>query len=145
MVIFFGLTNSPATFQAMMNMLFQDLIDEAHVIIYMDNILIFTDNLEQHRCILHRILRTLQENDLFLKPEKCTFETPKVEYLEVIVSYGTVEMDPIKVNGITKWPVPTKVKEVQSFLGFGNFYRWFIKDYSKVARLLFDLTQKMRN
>ncbi|THH14522.1 hypothetical protein EW146_g5814 [Bondarzewia mesenterica] len=96
----------------MMNILFQDLIDEGHVIIYMDDILIFTDNLEQHRRILHCILWTLQENDLFLKPKKCTFETSKVEYLGVIISHGTVEMDLIKVDGITNWLRPTKVKEV---------------------------------
>lgn len=143
MVMFFGLTNSPATFQTMMNELFKELIDLGVVIVYLDDILIFTDdNLEYHRKIVRQVLQILKDNDLFAKPEKCMFEAPNIEYLGVIVSKGVITMDPVKVEGVQQWPIPRKVKEVQSFLGFCNFYRRFIKDFSKIARPLFDLTHK---
>lgn len=141
-VMFFGLTNSPATFQAMMNHLFTDLIDEGHVIIYMDDILVFTKTKEEHDRTIRKVLERLKEHDLFLKPEKCLFRVSKIEYLGLIISEGHLEMDPSKVAAITEWPTPKKVKEVQSFLGFGNFYRKFIKDFSKIARPLYDLTKK---
>ena len=72
------------------------------------------------------VLQILKENDLYLKPEKCEFEKTKVEYLGMIVSEGKIAMDPKKVAGLLGWPTPTTVKEVRSFLGFGNFYRKFI-------------------
>ncbi|TFY53349.1 hypothetical protein EVG20_g10153 [Dentipellis fragilis] len=140
--MFFGLTNSPATFQAMMNALFKDLIDKGHVIIYMDDILIFTKTLEEHRRITKLVLQRLRDNDLFLMPEKCTFEQASVEYLGLIVSQGELHMDPIKVDGVLAWPIPTTVKQVQAFLGFGNLYCHFIRNFSKIAKPLFDLTKK---
>ncbi|SJL18794.1 uncharacterized protein ARMOST_22395 [Armillaria ostoyae] len=141
-VMFFGLTNSPATFQWMMNNIFKDLISEGKVTIYLDNILIFTKNLDEHRRIVQRVLQHLRENKLFLKAEKCEFEVLETEYLGVIISKGQVRMDPIKLAGIAEWLTPTKKKELQSFLGFTNFYRKFIKNYSKVVRAL---TQLMGN
>ncbi|SJL06601.1 uncharacterized protein ARMOST_09943 [Armillaria ostoyae] len=120
--MFFRLTNSPATFQWMMNDIFKDLISEGKVTIYLDNILIFTKDLEEHRHIVRQVLQCLQENKLFLKAEKCEFEVLETEYLGVIISEGTVCMDPIKLAGITEWPTPTKKKKLQSFLGFTNFY-----------------------
>ncbi|TFY50672.1 hypothetical protein EVG20_g11391 [Dentipellis fragilis] len=142
LVMFFGLMNSPAMFQAMMNDLFKDLIDSGKVIIYMDDILIFTDTLEEHRLLVQKVLQCLWDNDLFLKPEKCSFEQSSVEYLGLIVSHNKLAMDLVKVAGIAEWPVPRTVKDVQSFLGFGNFYRHFIQDFSKLAHPLFDLTKK---
>lgn len=121
-VMFFGLTNSPATFQAMMNNIFSDMIDEGHVVVYMDDILIFTDNIEEHDKLIRRVLQRLKDNDLFLKPEKCTFRASKIEYLGLITSEGKLEMDQGKISAFTCWPTPKKVKEVQAFLGFGNFY-----------------------
>lgn len=141
-VMFFGLMNSPATFQSMMNELFKDLIDSGKVIIYMDDILVFTRTMEEHRAIVRQVLQRLQDNDLFLKPEKCVFEQDLVEYLGLIIFHDKIAMDPVKVAGIQDWPTPRTVKDVQSFLGFGNFYRCFIKDFSKVAQPLFDLTKK---
>ncbi|SJK99856.1 related to TY3B TY3B protein [Armillaria ostoyae] len=145
--MFFGLTNSPATFQWMMNDIFKDLISEGKVTIYLDNILIFTKDLNEllRTCqieIVHRVLQRLQENKLFLKAEKCEFEVLKTEYLGVIISKGQVRMDPVKLAGIAEWLTPTKKKELQSFLGFTNFYCKFIKNYSKVVRTL---TQLMGN
>ncbi|SJL08909.1 uncharacterized protein ARMOST_12283 [Armillaria ostoyae] len=139
-VMFFGLTNSPATFQWMMNDIFKNLIASGKVTIYLDDILIFTKDLDEHRRIVRQVLQKLRENKLFLKAEKCEFEVLETEYLGVIISEGQVRMDPVKLAGIAEWPTPTKKKELQSFLGFTNFYRKFIKNYSKVVRALTQLT-----
>ncbi|SJL09283.1 uncharacterized protein ARMOST_12660 [Armillaria ostoyae] len=138
--MFFGLTNSPTTFQWMMNDIFKDLISKGKVTIYLNDILIFTKDLKEHRCIVRRVLQRLQENKLFLKAEKCEFEVLETEYLGVIISKGQVRMDPVKLAGIAEWPTPTKKKELQSFLSFMNFYQKFIKNYSKVVRALTQLT-----
>ena len=140
--MFFGLMNSPTTFQTMMNNIFQDLIAEGVVCIYLADILIFTKTLLEHRNIVRKVLEHLQEHKLYLKPERCEFEWKWIEYLKVIVSEGLVEMDPFKVSGIAEWPVPWNKKEVQSFVGFINFYQRFIKDFSHHAHTLFDLTKK---
>jgi hypothetical protein len=142
LVMFFGLTNSPATFQTMMNDIFRDLIMEGVVCVYLDDILIFTKNIQEHRQVVRLVMERLRKHKLFLKPEKCEFEKTKIEYLGLIISEGQTAMDPVKVAGVMEWPVPTTKKEVQSFLGFTNFYRRFIQDFSKVARPLFDLTKK---
>jgi len=144
LVMFFSLTNSPATFQTMMDALFDDLVATGNVIIYMDNILIVTDSddIEEHIKIISIVLKRLEDNNLFLKPEKCHFHRHEVEYLGIIVGNGQVKMDPIKVKGLTNWPIPTTVSELRSFLGFGNYYKDFIQDYSRLARPLHDLTKK---
>ena len=142
LVMFFGLTNSPATFQTMMNDIFRDLIAQGSVCVYLDDILIFTKTLEEHRLIVREVMSRLRAYKLYLKPEKCEFERTKVEYLGLIVSEGRVEMDPVKVAGVAEWPEPRNRKEVQSFLGFVNFYRRFIKDFSHIGRPLFDLTKQ---
>ncbi|GLB45568.1 putative retrotransposable element tf2 155 kda protein type 1-like [Lyophyllum shimeji] len=142
LVMFFGLTNSPATFQTMMNDIFRDLIAQGVVCVYLDDILIYTKTLEEHRRITRIVLDRLREHRLFLKPEKCEFERTEIEYLGLIISHGTASMDPVKVAGVAEWPVPKNKKEVQSFLGFTNFYRRFIRDFSHHARPLFDLTAK---
>jgi hypothetical protein len=93
--MFFGLTNSPATFQNMMNDILKELIDEGKVLVYLDDILIFTEDLDKHRRLVKRVLAKLEENKLFLKPEKCDFEKTEVEYLGVIISQNSVQMDPV--------------------------------------------------
>ena len=98
--MFFDLTNSPATFQSFMNHIFKHLIDEGHIIIYMDDILIFTDNLQDHRKVVNEVLKRLADNDLYLRPEKCEFEQTKIEYLGLIISEGEVRMDPVKVEAV---------------------------------------------
>lgn len=142
LVMFFGLTNSPATFQTMMNDIFIELIDDQVVIVYMDDILIFNQTLEDHRESVKRVLQVLRQNKLYLKAEKCEFEKLKIEYLGLIISQGKIEMDPVKIEGVSKWPEPKTVKEVQSFLGFINFYRRFIQDFAHIARPLHELTKK---
>jgi Reverse transcriptase (RNA-dependent DNA polymerase) len=110
MVMFFGLTNSPATFQTMMNHIFRDLIDGGYVTVYMDDILIHTPNDPKlHRNIVHRILTILGEHNLYLKPEKCQFKATTIEYLGVVVEGDQLRMDPTKVTGILSWPRPKTV------------------------------------
>ena len=142
LVMFFGLTNSPATFQTMMNDIFIELIDGNVVIVYMDDILIFTETLDHHREVVKKVLELLEKNKLYLKPEKCEFEKEKIEYLGLIISHGRIEMDPVKIEGVSSWPIPENVKDAQSFLGFVNFYRRFIQDFAYIARPLHDLTKK---
>jgi len=140
LVMMFGLTNTPSTFQTMMNDIFADLIAEGKVCVYLDDILIFSRDLSEHQRITRIVLEHLRKNKLFLKHEKCEFEQRKIEYLGVIISEGQVEMDPVKVAGVAEWPTPTTKKELQQFLGFTNFYRRFILDYSHIASPLFILT-----
>ncbi|GLB45153.1 hypothetical protein LshimejAT787_2000580 [Lyophyllum shimeji] len=118
LVMFFGLTNSPATFQTMMNDIFRDLIAQGVVCVYLDDILIYTKTLEEHRRITRIVLDRLREHRLFLKPEKCEFERTEIEYLGLIISHGTASMDPVKVAGVAEWPVPRNKKEVQSFSNY---------------------------
>ncbi len=109
----------------------------------MDNILIATSSsLEAHECTVHDVLHRLEEHDLFLKPEKCVWETASVDYLGVILEKGVTCMDPIKISGIADWPIPKTVKDVHSFLGFCNFYRAFIRGFANIARPLNQLTHK---
>jgi hypothetical protein len=143
--MFFGLTNSPTTFQAMMDDIFQDEIAQGWLQIYMDDMIISTDDdEEEHQKKVEHVLQKLLDNDLFLKPEKCKFHQTEVEYLGVIIGHSKVKMDPIKVKDVTDWPIPSTVKEVCSFLGFCNFYRTFIPHFSDITRPLNDLTCKGR-
>src|SRR6266436_3108399 len=121
-VMFFRLCNSPMMFQTMMNNILHEFIHNGKVICYMDDILVYSHTLSNHWWIVCQILSTLQEQRLFLKPEKCKFEQKEVEYLGLVISKDCIAMDLTKVRSVTEWPTPTKVKEVQSFLGFVNFY-----------------------
>jgi len=126
-----------------MNDIFKEEIREGWASIYMDDILIHTDNntLKHWKCV-HRILQKLEENDLYLKPEKCAFEQCKIEFLGVVLEGGTIQMDPSKIKGIADWPPPRTIKDVWAFLGFTGFYRYFVPNYSKIACPLIDLTKK---
>jgi hypothetical protein len=121
--MYFGLTNSPATFQTMMNEIFQDLITEGIVSIYLNDILIFTNSLDEHYRITCLVLDRMNEHKLYLQPEKCEFEKTRIEYLGVIISHNKVEMDLVKIVGVVDWLMPSNKKEVQSFVGFINFYQ----------------------
>lgn len=138
-----GLCNAPAVFQQMMNEIFFDLLDNG-VVIYLDDILIYAETVEENIRLTKEVLKRLRAHKLFVKPGKCRFFVPRVDFLGVIVSAEGLEMDPGKTDAVKDWPAPTKVKELQSFLGFCNFYRRFIKEYSRIARPLTELTQKNR-
>src|SRR5258707_7923967 len=140
--MFFELSNSPMTFQTMMNDILQDFIHNSEAICYMDDILVYSCTLSDHWQIVHQVLSTLQEQRLFLKPEKCKFEQKEVKYLGLVISKDHVTMDLMKVHRVMEWLTPTKVKEVQSFLGFVNFYWKFIHDFSNIAHPLYALTHK---
>jgi hypothetical protein len=141
LVMPFGLTNAPASFQRWMNELLSDYLD-IFCITYLDNILIYSDDLEQHRQHIRRILEMVEEVGLMLKASKCEFHTNRMEYLGYIISPTGISMDPEKVNAVAEWREPTNVKGVQSFLGFANFYRRFIRDFSKITTPLSTLTRK---
>ena len=136
LVMFFGLTNSPATFQTIMDAIFEDLISEGVVVVYLDDILIFTRTLEEHQKVVQQVLEILQQHNLSLKSEKCEFEKTSIEYLGVVISHNLVNMDLVKVARVSEWPTLKDRKEVQSFLGFVNFYWRFIEGFSHIARPL---------
>ena len=147
--MFFGLTNSPATFQAMMNMLYCDTIrkHEARgttIWIYMDDITIAIKDfsLLLHEAAVPDILRVTKENSLFFKLSKSTFHALAIDYLGVILEKGKTRMDPAKVSGVRDWPTPKCVKDVCCFHGFCNFYCTFITRFSKIALPLNALTKK---
>ena len=140
--MYFSFANAPATFQSMINHIFEDLILKEQVIVYLDNILIFGNDEKKHKTIVLEVLSRLLNNDLFAKAEKCFFLRKSINYLEIVISKGQVNMDKKKVLGVLKWPVPTKVKHVQAFLGFTNFYRRFIQDFVKIVTPLTTLTRK---
>ena len=112
LIMYFGLCNSPATFQKMMNEIFHDMLDVC--VVYINDLMIFTptDNQEEHDRIMLEVLRQLYDNDLFVKPEKCHFRVTEVNFLGMIVSRDGIKMDPEKVNAILKWPELTNVKQV---------------------------------
>jgi len=141
LVMFFGMTNSSATFQTMMNDIFRTLIAEEIVVVYLDDILIFTEMEEEHEQAVRRVLEVLAEHKLFLCPEKCEFHWKRIEYLRLVISENKVEMDPVKVARVRDWPTPENWTDVQAFIGSVNFYCRFIWDFSTTARPLFDLTR----
>ena len=122
-VMFFGLTNSPAMFQAMMNNLLRDLVVEEKVAVFIDDVMVATETEEGHNEIVEEVLRRLEKNDLFVKPEKCVWKAREVGFLGVIIGKDGVRMERKKVQGVVEWPVPKSVKDVQKLLGLANYYR----------------------
>jgi len=141
-VMYFGLTNSPTTFQTMMNDLFWDLINQGDTTTFIDDILVATDTEEGHNKLVEEVLRRLEENNLFMKPEKYKWKVREVEFLGVVIGPKGVEMQKEKIEGVLNWLAPRNVKEVQKFLGLANYYRRFIKDFAKIAAPLHVLVRK---
>jgi len=140
--MYFGLTNSPTTFQAMMNDLFRDLINQGDTATFIDDILVATDTEEGHDELVEEVLRRLEENDLFMKLEKCKWKVKEVEFLGVVIGPKGVEMQKEKIEGVLSWPAPRNIKEVQKFLGLANYYRRFIKNFARIAAPLHMLVRK---
>ncbi|KAK3510964.1 hypothetical protein QTP70_027799, partial [Hemibagrus guttatus] len=128
----FGLTNAPAVFQALINEVFRDLLGRG-VIAYIDDILVYSTSMEEHVRQVREVLARLQQHHLYIKLEKCEFYRPMVTFLGYLISHQGVEMDMVKVRTVTEWHAPSTVQELQRFLGFANFYRQFIQNYSSVA------------
>src|SRR5690554_3038909 len=137
----FGLINAPASFQAMMNEVLKEFLDKG-VVVYMDDILIYTKTVTEHRLLLSKVMARLMEHGLAADIEKCVFEAPSVEFLGYIISAKGVGMFEEKVKAILEWETPRTVKDVRSFLGFANFYRRFIEGYSRLTIPLTNLTRK---
>jgi len=140
--MFFGMTNSPAMFQGMMNEILRDMINEGKVVVFVDDVLIGTDMEEGHDELVEEVLKRLEENDLYVKPEKCAWKVQKVNFLGVVMGEGKIEMEEDKVAGVLNWPALKMVKDVRKFLGLANYYRRFVKDFAKIARPLNNLTRK---
>ena len=128
----FGLTNAPTAFQRFMNNIFSDLLDVC-VVIYLDNILIYSNNMSEHHWHVKEVLKCLCKAGLYAKAEKCEFHSKSVEYLGYILSPSGLTMSDDKVKIIQDWLEPKKVKNIQSFLCFANFYRQFIFNYSDIV------------
>jgi len=140
--MFFGITNSLATFQVIMNKILRDLINERKVTAFIDNILVGTKIEEGHNEIVEEILKRLEKNDLYVKPEKYVWKTRKIEFLGVVIGPNGIEIEVRKVEGVLSWPEPKNVKDVRKFLGLTNYYRRFIKDFAQVMRLINILMRK---
>jgi len=137
----FELTNTPAAFQRFMNNVFSNLLDVC-VVVYLDDILIYSNDITQHWSHVKEVLKRLRKAGLYTKAEKCEFHLDSVEYLGYVLSLSGLTMSNAKVKTIQEWPEPKKVKDIQSFLGFANFYRHFIFNYSDIVIPLTHLTRK---
>ncbi len=138
-VLPFGLVNAPAVFEALVNDVLRDMLN-IFVFVYLDDIQIFSNWLQEHVQHVHRVLQCLLENRLFVKAEKCVFHACSVSFLGSVVSAEGIGMDPAKVRTVMDWPVPDSRTALQRFLGFANFYRRFIRNFSQVAAPLTALT-----
>ena len=141
-VMFFGLMNSPATFQAMMNELLRDLINTGKVVVFIDDMIVGTETEEGHDKLVIEVIKRLEENDLYVKPEKCKWKVREVEFLGIVIGPERIKMEKGKVKGVLEWLMPKCVKDVQKFLGLANYYRRFIEGFVTVARPLHDLVKK---
>jgi len=120
--MFFGLTNSPATFQAIMNELLRDLINTEKVVAFIDNVIVGTEEEEGHDKIVEKVVKRLAENNLYIKPEKYKWKVREIVFLGVVIGPEGIKMEEEKVKEILDWPTPKEVKDVQKFLGLANYY-----------------------
>jgi len=125
-----------------MNDLFRDLINKGDTATFIDDILVATDTEEGHDELVEEVLKRLEENDLFVKLEKCKWKVREVEFLGVVIGPKGVEIQKEKVEGVPSWPAPRNVKEVQKFLGLANYYRRFIENFARISALLHVLVRK---
>ncbi|KAL4037670.1 hypothetical protein IC575_001270 [Cucumis melo] len=140
-VMSFGLTNAPTVFMDLMNRVFKDLLD-TFVIVFIDNILIYSKTEAEHEEHLHPVLETLRANKLYAKFSKCEFWLKKVTFLGHVVSSEGISVDPAKIEAVTSWPRSSTVSEIRSFLGLAGYYRRFVEDFSRIASPLTQLTRK---
>ena len=136
-----GLTNAPAVFMDIMNMIFQPYLDQ-YVIVFIDDILIYSGSKEDHEEHLRVVLQILRKNQLYAKFSKCQFWLDSVTFLGHVISAEGVSVDPQKIEAIVNWKPPTNVTEIRSFLGLAGYYRKFVEGFSKLATPLTKLTRK---
>jgi hypothetical protein len=137
----FGLCNAPATFQSYINSILNEYLDR-FCTPYMDDVLIYSKNLQEHKRHVRLVIEALDNAGLKLDIDKCEFYKKEVKFLGLIISPDGIRMDPAKIQCIKDWAYPTSVRDIQVFLGFCNFYRRFIRDYSQKARPLHKLITK---
>jgi hypothetical protein len=135
----FGLTNAPASFQTMIDHVLQEYLD-LFVVVYLDDILIFSRTLEEHKDHVHKVLQKLQDAKLLVEPEKSDFHKQQVKYLGYTIQPRSIGMDECKIEAILEWPQPKNIKDIRAFLGYVNFYRRFISGYGGIATPLTNLT-----
>ncbi|KAL0536723.1 hypothetical protein IC582_025683 [Cucumis melo] len=140
-VLSFGLTNAPAVFMDLMNRVFREFLD-TFVIVFIDDILIYSKTKAEHEEHLRMVLETLRANKLYAKFSKCEFWLKEVSFLGHVVSKPSVSVDPTKIEAVPNWPRPSTVSEVRSFLGLTGYYRWFVENFFRIATLLTQLTRK---
>jgi hypothetical protein len=131
----FGLTNAPATFQCIMNQVLQPFLRK-YVLVFLDDILIYSRNMQTHVQHLQQVLETLRANQLYLKASKCTFAKSSLEYLGHIIYDQGVSTYPSKTQAMLQWSVPTSFTELRAFLGLTGYYRKFMRNYGIIAKLL---------
>ena len=141
-VMFFRLTNSPATFQAIINELLRDLINIGKVAVFIDDVTVGTETEEGHNELVAEVIRRLEENDLYVKLEKYKWKVRKVGFLGVVIGLEGIKMEEEKVRGVLDWPTLKCVKDIQKFLGLANYYHRFIKGFASIARPLHDMVKK---
>jgi hypothetical protein len=137
----FGLTNAPAYFMYLMNKVFMDYLDK-FVVVFIDYMLIYSKNEEEHEEHLRLVLQKLREHQLYAKFRKCDFWLKDVSFLGHIITDGGISVNPAKVSDVLKWEPPRTVKEIRSFLGLAGYYRCFIEGFSKIAKPLTSLLEK---
>ena len=140
--MFFGLTNSPATFQAMMNKLLRDLINTEKVAVFIDDVIVGTEDDEEHNKLVAEVVKRLEENNLYVKLEKCKWKVREVGFLGVVIGSESIKMEEEKVKGVLQWPTPKCIKNIQKFLELANYYCQFIQDFAFIARPLHDMVWK---
>ena len=142
MVMFFGLMNSPAIFQAMMNELLRDLINTGKVAAFINDVIVGTKTEKEHDELVAEVIRRLEKNNLYVKLEKCKWKVREVGFLGVVIGLEGIKMEEEKVKGVLEWSTPKCVKDVQKFLGLVNYYRRFIEGFASIARPLYIIVKK---
>jgi len=140
--MFFGLTNSLVIFQAIMNDILRNLIDTGDIVAFMDNMLVGTENKKKHNKIVEEVLKRMEESNLYIKPEKYVWKVKEIDFLGLVIGTEEIKIKEEKIAGVLEWPRSKIVKEVQKFLGLANYYRQFVKDFAKLAKLLYRLVRK---
>jgi len=126
----------------MINDILRDLIDTGDVAVFIDNVLVGTEDEEKHDKIVEKVLKRMEKSNLYIKPEKCVWKVKEIDFLGLVTGEEGVKIQEEKVAGVLEWPRPKTVKEVQKFLGLANYYRQFVKDFAKLAKLLHRLVRK---
>jgi len=124
------MTNLPATFQVIINKILRDLVNKGKVTAFVDDVLVRTEIEKGHDEIIEEVLKRLEKNDLYVKPEKYVWKVRKIRFLGVVIEPNGIEMEKKKVDGILSWPKPKNIKDIRKFLDLANYYRRFIKDFA---------------